>query len=95
MCRTDQLHVTVQIVHNLPTVNVFYAVSKTKHEPFFFAEATVTCMAYLDMLAQWLLPQLKENFLEQLHFQQDRTLPHFYMAVMDFFDKNLSQAWTG
>jgi hypothetical protein len=52
---TEQSHVVVQVICDLPKVNMFFAVSKTKvHGPFFFAEATVGHKTYLDMLEQWL-----------------------------------------
>ena len=46
-----------------PKVNVFCAVSREKvHGPFFFTEATVTGDSFLDMLENWLLPQLNTNY---------------------------------
>jgi hypothetical protein len=59
---TEQSHVVVQVICNLPKVNMFFAVSKTKvHASFFFAEATFSHKTYLDVLEQWLWPKLKED----------------------------------
>jgi hypothetical protein len=44
----------------------------TVYGPFFFTEMTVTGIAYLDMLQQFLIPQLDEDDQEGcIHFQQD------------------------
>jgi hypothetical protein len=47
------------------------------------------------MLEQWLWPQLKGDFPWKLHLQQDGSLPLFHMAVRDFLNENLLEAWTG
>jgi hypothetical protein len=48
-----------------PKLNVFCAISHWKiYGPFFFAEATVTGATCLDMLEQWLLPQLEEDTVD-------------------------------
>jgi hypothetical protein len=40
--------------------------------PFFFTETTFTGIVYLDVLQQFLIPQLDENDQEgRIHFQQD------------------------
>jgi hypothetical protein len=60
---TDLPHDTTIINRDLPNVSVLSAVSNTDvYGPFSFAEAAVTDTAYLDMLEQWLWPQLKEDF---------------------------------
>jgi hypothetical protein len=59
---TENPHATVEHVRDLPKVNVFCAVSSCKiYGPFFFAETTVTCINYLDMLQRWLMSQLQED----------------------------------
>jgi hypothetical protein len=54
-------------------VNVFCALSKGKvYGPFFFMEKAITGIVYLDMLEQFLIPQLDEDDQEgHIHFQQD------------------------
>jgi hypothetical protein len=44
--------------------------------PFFFTETTVTGDSYLDMLKNWLLPQLNTNYEEYI-LQQDKAPPIF------------------
>jgi hypothetical protein len=49
-------------VHDSPKIKVFCAISSCKvYVPFFFAEPTVTCINYLDMLQLWLMSQLQED----------------------------------
>jgi hypothetical protein len=56
---TELSHIIVQVICDLPKVNMFFGVSKTKvHDPFSFAEATVSHTTYLDILEQWLWPHL-------------------------------------
>jgi hypothetical protein len=42
---------------------------------------------YLDMLEQWLWPQLKKNFPWKLHFQQDIDPPLYHKTVRDLLDR--------
>jgi hypothetical protein len=52
-------HQVVEHVREIPKVNAFCAVNRTQvYGPFFFAEATVTGHAYLDMLDHLFVPQL-------------------------------------
>jgi hypothetical protein len=49
--------------------------------PFFFQEKSVTGASYLDMLINWLMPQLHEdNFV----FQQDGVPPHWHREVRNY-----------
>jgi hypothetical protein len=64
-----------------PKVNVFCAVSREKvNDPCFFTEATVAGDSFLDMLENWLLPQLNTNY-DDYSLQLDGALPHFHMNV--------------
>ena len=50
---------------------------------FFFAEKTITSTSYLDMLEQFLQPQLfADNILDLVVFQQDCAPPHFVYFVI-------------
>ena len=52
----------VEHIHDSPTVNGFCAgFFCQKFMGHFFAEQTVTEIVYLDMLQQWLMPQLQED----------------------------------
>jgi len=60
---TEQPHTQIQHQRDSPKVNVFFAVScKKVHGPFFFTEATVTGDSFLDILENWLLPQLNTSY---------------------------------
>jgi hypothetical protein len=57
---TEQPHVQIE---DFPKVNVFCAVSLEKvHGSFLFPGTTVTSDSFLDMLENWLLPQLNTNY---------------------------------
>jgi hypothetical protein len=46
--------------------------------PFFFMETTITGIAYLDILQQFLIPQLDKDDQEgRIHFQQDGAFPRY------------------
>lgn len=78
---TENPRLVLQHVRDSPKVNVFCAMSCAKvYGPFFFAENTVTGLSYLDMLTQWLMPQLLEDKPRFL-FQQDRAPPLFHLKV--------------
>jgi hypothetical protein len=48
----------------------------TVYGPFFFMETTITGIVCLDMLQQFLIPQLDEDDQEgRIHFQQDGAPP--------------------
>ena len=52
----------VEVARESPKVNVFFVVSTFNvYGSFFFSEQTVMGIAFLDMLTEWLLPQLNED----------------------------------
>jgi hypothetical protein len=56
----------------------------TVYGPFFFMETTITGIVYLDMLKQFLIPQLDEDDQGgRIYFQQDGAPPH-YLEEMDW-----------
>ncbi|PNF26462.1 hypothetical protein B7P43_G15373, partial [Cryptotermes secundus] len=68
---TENPHVVIQHERDSPQVNVLFAISKKKvYGPISFAEPTVSTMIYLDMLEDWLMPQLNEDINDYL-LQQD------------------------
>lgn len=88
-------HATLQHERDSPKVNVFCALSRTKvYGPFFFAERTVTGISYLDMLEQWLFPQLMEDSQDFI-FQQDGAPPHWHLDVRNFLNQSLPERWIG
>ena len=59
---SENQHAYVEHQRDSPKVSAFCAISSQKvYGPFFFAEETVTGMAYLDMLQLWPMPQLQNN----------------------------------
>ena len=57
---------------------------------FFFAENTVTGTTYLDMLSEWLFPQLQEHY-DDFILQQNGAPPHLNREVRRFLNGNLPQ----
>jgi hypothetical protein len=54
----------------------------TVYGPFFFMETTITGILYLDMLQQFLTPQLDEDDQERrIHFQQKGAPSHYLVEV--------------
>jgi hypothetical protein len=51
--------------------------------PFFAHEKTVTGALYLNMLEDYAVPQVPDRYV----FQQDGTLPHFWMPVTEFLNE--------
>lgn len=88
-------HTALQHERDSAKINVFCAISLTKvYGPFFFAERTVSGIAYLDMLEQWLFPQLMEDSQDFI-FQQDGAPPHWHLDVRQFLNRSLPQRWIG
>jgi hypothetical protein len=57
-------------------------------------EGTVTGMTYLDMLQQWVIPQLDDDSNDYL-FQQDGAPPHYHSAVRRYLNEHLPHRWIG
>jgi hypothetical protein len=55
--------------------------------PFIFMEGTVTGMTYLDMLQQWLIPQLDDS--NDYVFQQNGAPPQYHNAVRGYLNEHL------
>ena len=53
--------------------------------PFFFCEQMITANIYLDMLEQYVAPQLNDLQLLVI-FQQDGAPPHWGLDVRTFLD---------
>jgi hypothetical protein len=56
----------------------------------FFAKETVTGVTYMDMLQNWLLPQMNKDSVDFI-FQQDGAPPHCDQDVRDFLNESLPQ----
>lgn len=89
---------TLEHVRDSPKVNVFCAMSKFKvYGPFFFMERNVNGVIYLDMLENFLIPQLDEDEQHAVpfYYQQDGAPPHFLTEVRDFLDGRFPGRWIG
>jgi hypothetical protein len=73
---------------------VFAAVSREKLYGPFSIESTVTGIIYLEMLREWLMPQLQKD-IPDLIYQQDGPPPHFHNEVRSFLDERLRNRWIG
>ena len=80
-----------------PKVNVWLDMAQSKvYGPFFFAEATVIGPVYLNMLEQFLEPQLlTDGILDTVVFQQDEAPCHYAVIVRDYFDRRFPGCWIG
>jgi hypothetical protein len=88
---TENPHAFLQHERDSPKVNFLCPISNLKiYGPFFFAEATVTGATYLDVLEQWLLPQLEEDSADFI-FQQDGAPPHYHNDVRGHLNDRLPQ----
>jgi hypothetical protein len=87
-------HEVLEHERDSPKFNVFCAVSKYRmYGPFFFAERTISGFIYLDMLENYLIPQLQD--MEGLvFFQQDGAPPYFHTEVRQFLDTTFPE-WIG
>lgn len=87
---TENPQLTLEYERDSPKLNVFCAITSNRvFGPFFFAEPTVTGGIYLDMLSEWLLPQLTENVADFI-LQQD-----WSGHVRDHLNMYLPQRWIG
>lgn len=92
---TGNPHATLEHQRDSPKVNVFCAISHAKvYGPFFFHERTVNGHVFLDMLQQWLLPQLEADTADFI-LQLDGAPPHYHGSVRDHLNMALPQRWIG
>jgi hypothetical protein len=80
-------HVSLEHIRDCLKVNVFCPLSKERvYGSFFFMETAITGIVYLDILQQFLIPQLDEDDQEgRIHFQQDGAPPHYLGEVGEYF----------
>jgi hypothetical protein len=77
-------------------VKVFCALSKERVYIPFFWETTITGIVYLDMLQQFLIPQLDEDDQEgRIHFQQDGEPLHYFTEVPEYLNTRFLGRRTG
>jgi hypothetical protein len=81
-----------------PKVSVWCGMTENRiYGPFFFDERTVNGAAYLNMLQNFLVPQLQQvlGFLHRAIFQQDGAPPHFAVDVRAYLDQTFTDRWIG
>jgi hypothetical protein len=59
-------------------------------------ETTITSIVYVDILEQFLIPQLDEDGQEgRIHFQQDGAPPHYLGEVLEYLRTRFPSRWIG
>ena len=67
---------------------------QTMYGPFMFVENTVIGGTYLDMLEQFLEPQLRQDgILGTVVYQQDGASPHFALPVREYLNRTFPNMW--
>lgn len=91
---SENPHATLEIQRDSPKCNVFCAISERRvYGPFFFEGETVSGDNYLDMLRNWLMPQLTE--VGDYLLQQDGAPLHWHRNVRNFLNEVLPIRWIG
>jgi hypothetical protein len=68
----------------------------TVYGNFPFMETTITGIVYLDMLQQFLIPQLDEDDQEgRTHFQKDSAPPHYLEEMCEHLSTRFLGRWIG
>ncbi|PNF28847.1 hypothetical protein B7P43_G04418 [Cryptotermes secundus] len=62
--------------------------------PFFFAEKTAISVIYLDMLQNFVYPQI-ETLQSEIIFQEDGAPPHWSTIIREALDKHFPGRWIG
>ena len=85
----------LEIERNCPKVNVWCGLMCDRVVgPFFFKEPTVKAANYLDMLENFVFPQIN-NLQPNIIFQQDGAPPHWGLHVRDALDREYPNRWIG
>jgi len=66
--------------------------------PFFFSESTVTGVVYLDLLEQYVFPQIEtveQETVSRVIFMQYGAPPHFSCFVTDVLNERFPVTWIG
>jgi len=73
-----------------PKVNVSFVISRRRvFGPFFSAEESVSGKVYLDMLENWLMPQIADVEVQGYIYQQDGVPPHSHKEVREYLNEHL------
>ncbi|MCQ7131119.1 DUF4817 domain-containing protein [Salmonella enterica] len=92
---SENPHASRELVRDSPKVNVWCGLMSTRIiGPFFFAEQTITANVYLDMLTEFVIPQL-DGIQDRVILQQDGAPPHWGLAVRAYLDEQFPNRWIG
>lgn len=93
----EQPNATFEWQRDTLKINVWLGFTQTKvHGQFFFAEKRITAISYLDMLEQFLEPQLMDNgIFRTVLSQRDGATPHFAISVRDYLNEVFPCRWIG
>ncbi|KAG8227447.1 hypothetical protein J437_LFUL011811 [Ladona fulva] len=78
----------------MKVLNMKERVLREKLYSRFFIEPTVTGFIYLDMLSEWLMPQLQDDIPDRI-YQQDSVPPYFHNEVKSYLNQHHSKCWIG
>ena len=93
---SQNLHALIEMERDSPKVNVFCAIfRRCVFGPFFFAKDNVTGKVYLDMLENWLMPQLADEEVQGYIYQQEGAPPHWHKEVREYLNEHLPGRWVG
>ena len=80
-------HATRELRRDSPKVNVWCGIMYNRIiGPFFFHGASITADVYLDLLTEYVAPQLVE-FQPTIIFQQDGAPPYWGLHVREFLNE--------
>ena len=93
----EQPNALLEWERDSPKVNVWMGITKSKvYGLYMFSEPTVTGITYLDLLQQFLQPQLiQDGILDYVVYQQDGTPPHFALIVRNYLTDTFPRKWIG
>ncbi|PNF38889.1 hypothetical protein B7P43_G09910 [Cryptotermes secundus] len=93
---SENPRVSLEHVRDSPKVKVFCALSKERVYGPFFMEMNITSSVYLDILQEFLIPQLDEDDQEgRIHFQQDGAPPHCLGELRKYLNTRFPGRWIG
>ena len=99
ICGTEQLNDIHEYVRGSPKVNIWCGLLYDHViGPFFFSEKTITGVVYLNLLEQYVFPQIEtfeQEFVSMVIFMQDGAPPHFSCFVTDVLNVRFPDVWIG
>ena len=88
-------HASRELQQDSPKVNVWCQIMCNRIiGPFSFNEASITADVYLDLLTEYVAPQLID-FQPTIIFQQDGAPPHWELHIHEFLNETFPKRWIG